>query len=123
MKLSGFNNLKDFKLSLIFIMLALNGCVFRAWIPNKETSYIGRNIDEVSVELENHGMKCFHSNLVITRLNAKKTVIDSERKVLNCNILQKKIICPIRHSLKIDYSIIQRVVVSKPIYSEAKQCF
>ena len=91
--------------------------------PNKGINYLGKNIDEVTGSLEAHGMTCFSSRLVITRLDAKESVIDTERKILNCNILNKKRVCPIKHSLKMDYSINTRIVTSDTLYSEVKQCF
>ncbi len=106
-----------------FILLSLNGCVLHSWAPNIGINYLGKNIDEVTKSLESHGMTCFSSGLVITRMDAKESVIDTERKILNCNILQKKWMCPIEHSLKMDYSINTRIVTSNTRYSEVKQCF
>lgn len=123
MKFMGFKDVIYLSGVLVIIAVQLSGCTLSSRLPNKEINYLNRNVYEVSKELEGHGLTCFRSDLTITRISDNSPVIDSDMKKLSCYIVERKWICPIKHSIEMNYSVYTNNVVSRALLSEAKQCF
>lgn len=105
-----------------FLLFSVAGCTTPSTTPSVDDDYRGDSASAVKHALQNQGMTCFHSDLVITESNGQ-SVLDPEKRKLNCYSLEKKWLCPEKTSVTFIYTIETDRIVSKIPSSKEKQCF
>ncbi len=106
----------------LLIAAAVCGC---ATFPKKlvvNDDYRDDSALAVEQALQDQGMTCFHSDLVILDKNGQ-SVIDPKRRKINCYSLEKKWFCPEKTSVTLIYNVESDAILSRTFSSKEKQCF
>lgn len=105
-----------------FLLFSVAGCTTLSTAPSVDDDYRGDSASAVKHALQDQGMTCFYSDLVITEGNGQ-SVLDPEKRKLNCYSLEKKWLCPEKTSVTFIYIIESDRIMSKIPSSKEKQCF